>query len=78
MVTADIQFSLHDWCTILGWVEWSSGERGNPGVKRWDVVDWLCLIISSTVAVCDWYILILAVVVNDWRISTSSPGEDQQ
>ena len=31
-------------------------------------VDWLCLIISSTVAVCDWCISILAVVVNDWRI----------
>ena len=34
-----------------------------------DDVDWLCLITSSTVAVCDWYISILAVVVNDWRIS---------
>ena len=34
-----------------------------------DDVDWLCLIISSTVAVCDWCISILAVVVNDWRIS---------
>ena len=32
-------------------------------------VDWLCLIISSTVAVCDWCISILVVVVNDWRIS---------
>ena len=29
-----------------------------------DGVDWLCLIISSTVAVGDWRILILAVVVN--------------
>ena len=27
-----------------------------------------CLIISSTVVVCDWCISILAVVVNDWRI----------
>ena len=34
-----------------------------------DDVDWLCLIISSTVAVCDLCISILAVVVNDWRIS---------
>ena len=34
-----------------------------------DDVDWLSLIISSTVAVCDWCISILAVVVNDWRIS---------
>ena len=34
-----------------------------------DDVDWLCLIISSTVAVCDWCISILAVVVNDWRLS---------
>ena len=35
-----------------------------------DDVDWLCLIIiSSTVAVCDWCISILAVVVNDWRTS---------
>ena len=34
-----------------------------------DDVDWLCLIISSTVAVCDWCISILAVAVNDWRIA---------
>ena len=34
-----------------------------------DDVDWLCLIISSTVAVCEWCISILAVVVNDWGIS---------
>ena len=33
-----------------------------------DDVDYLCLIISSTMAVCDWCISILAVVVNDWRI----------
>ena len=29
-----------------------------------DDVNWLCIIISSTVAVCDWCISILAVVVN--------------
>ena len=34
-----------------------------------DDVDWLCLIISSAVAVGDWCISILAVVVNDWCIS---------
>ena len=34
-----------------------------------DDVDCLCLIISSTVAVCDWCILIVAVVVNDWTTS---------
>ena len=34
-----------------------------------DDVDWLCLIISSTVAVCEWCISILAVVVTDWGIS---------
>ena len=34
-----------------------------------DDVNWLCLIVSSTVAVCDCCILILAMVVNDWRIS---------
>ena len=28
-----------------------------------------CLIISSTVAVCDWCISILTVDINDWRIS---------
>ena len=33
-----------------------------------DDVDWLCLIISSTMAVCGWCISILTVVVNDWRI----------
>ena len=33
-----------------------------------DDVDWLCLIISSAVAVGDWCISTLAVVVNDWRI----------
>ena len=32
-----------------------------------DDVEWLCLIISSTVA-ADWCISILAVVVTDWRI----------
>ena len=31
-------------------------------------VDWLCLIINSTMAVGDWCISIIAVVVNDWRI----------
>ena len=34
-----------------------------------DDVDRLCLIISSTLAVCDWCISILAMVVNGWRIS---------
>ena len=33
-----------------------------------DDLDWLCPIISSTVAVGDWCISILAVVINDWRI----------
>ena len=33
-----------------------------------DDVDWLCLIVSSTVAVGDWCISVLAVVVNDWGI----------
>ena len=37
-----------------------------------DDVDWLWLIISSTMAVCDWCFSILPVVVNDWRISWSS------
>ena len=47
-------------CEVLTAYCWSSS--GND-------VDWLCLIISSTVTVCDRCILILAVVVNDWRIS---------
>ena len=34
-----------------------------------DDVVWLCLIISNIVAVCDWCISILAVVVNDWKTS---------
>ena len=34
-----------------------------------DDFNWLCLIISSTMAVCDWCISILAVVVNDLMIS---------
>ena len=34
-----------------------------------DDVECLCLIISSTVAIDDWCISILAVVDNDWRIS---------
>ena len=46
----------HDVSTAYCWS--SSGNDGK----------WLCLIISSTVAVCDWCISILAVV-NDWRIS---------
>ena len=46
----------HDSSTVYCW-----SSSGND-------VHWLCLIISSTMAVGDWCISILAVVVNDWKI----------